>query len=222
MAWIASLFGAPVMTVVSVAEASATPVVFAVAVYAHVPGVLVDVIVKYAEPAVTPIGPSEPGVQTLAPVVRWIVIWVELSVKTVFPFASVTSTSRTLHEPVDVATEPVMLGLSTHRTAGAAVGVAPPVSMTVPPPVVTLLPPSAEIVPRKKAAASFVAVPAVVTVTICEHPWIAELPRLVAETTALPVAPVKLERTTTFATPFWAMRSRAGEMAAPSFGVLPE
>ncbi len=67
------------------------------------PGVVVEVIVKYAEPLETAVGPAEPAptpgpvpavLQTLAPESREIEIVLELSDETMTPFASVMSTSR--------------------------------------------------------------------------------------------------------------------------------
>jgi hypothetical protein len=106
---IASLFAAPLRTVVSVAEPVLTPVVAADAVHEHVPGVLVEVMVKNADPADTIVGPPEPPplkVQELEPVSRETVIDVELSLDTIVPAASVTSTSRTDFELPSALMEP--------------------------------------------------------------------------------------------------------------------
>lgn len=94
----ASLLGAPLRTVVKVAEDVLTPTVFALAVQPHVPGVAVAVTVNSASPAVTVVGPPEPPplmLQTADPLSRETVIEVVLSLVMTVPFASVTSTMRT-------------------------------------------------------------------------------------------------------------------------------
>jgi hypothetical protein len=119
----ASLFGAPTMIVVSVAELPAIEVLFVVASHEQVPGVVVDVTVKFAVPAATVVGPSEPGVQTDAPLDRLIVIAVEPSVVMALPFASVTMTRR---RAIEVPSAAIVPGLKV-----AVVLVAEPMALTV-------------------------------------------------------------------------------------------
>ena len=86
-----SLFGEPTMIVVRVAELPAIEVLFVVASHWQVPGVVVAVTVKFAVPAATVVGPAEPApaiLQTVAPLERLTVIWVELSVVIELPLAS--------------------------------------------------------------------------------------------------------------------------------------
>ena len=92
-----SLFGAPVITVVSVALALAIPDAVVLAVHWQVPGVLVAVMTKYADPLTTGFGPLPVllTVQLLAPVTREMLTCVVLSAVLMTPFASVTSTSST-------------------------------------------------------------------------------------------------------------------------------
>lgn len=134
LAWIASLFGAPLRIVVSVAEALLTPVVLALAVHVHVPGVLVAVRVKKAEPLATVVGPPEPPplrLHTLEPVSREMVIAVVLLVVTITPFASVTSTSRTAFEmpsAVIVPSDIVVASLAAAPAAATVICCVQPVS----------------------------------------------------------------------------------------------
>ena len=91
-----SLFGAPVMTVVRVADAEVTVELLAsVAVHEHVPGVVVEVMVKLAVPLLAvPVAVAAPAsLQMFAPEVSVIVIESALD-GMIVPLASVTSTSR--------------------------------------------------------------------------------------------------------------------------------
>ncbi len=95
-----SLFGAPVITVVRVALALVTDVVVVSDDRKlHVPGVLVEVIVKNADPAdAVPVAEPLPAMlQTLEPEVceTEIESVLPVPVTMIVPFESVTSTSRT-------------------------------------------------------------------------------------------------------------------------------